>query len=1246
MTHDLASSLQLQKNTCEVHIGGLNESSTVAKYSVNATIKSRHNNYAKTLEFLVVPSITSLIPDDSIERKNIKIPTNLHLADPEFNIPAPVRLLLGVGATLSTLCVGQIVLSNKGEPDLILQKTQLGWIIGGNLPVYKKQGVNAKCCAINLQEIARFWELEDIPAINHYSKEESQCERHFQENYIRDTDGRYVVALPFKENKNKLGESYHMAMKRLQGLEKRLKKDPELKTNYRKIISDYLGLGYMSKLSERTDEGFYLPHQAVIKESSLTTKLRVVFDASALSNTGLSLNDALMSGPTMQSDIFALLLRFRLHNHVLTGDIEKMYLQIKIKEEDQKYLRILWRDDDGSTSTYQFNRLIFGLKPASYLAIRSLHQLADDEASRYPQAAKILKRDLYVDDLLTGGDTIQEIIQLREELTALLQAGGFHLRQCASNTNAIIDAIPDHNINLQLQEGNNCTLKTLGVHWNSGQDAIIYTVKPPDERRVTKRHIFSEIAKIFDPLGLLNPVIVTAKLIMQELWKIQVDWDESLPEEHHTRWEVFTSQLPALNEVTFDRKMLIENPQEIQLHGFCDASEKAYGACIYLRSINAAGRTQIQLYCAKSRVAPLKTVQTIPRLELAAATLLANLYTTVKASMDINIDKCVFWTDSMITLHWINTAPYLLKTFVANRVADINCKTNASDWRHVRSHDNPADLLSRGILPSEFKGAHLWIKGPSWLSSEEQFWPIQPLNIKPINLPEARKSTCLAVTVDCSILFKYSSYTKLQRIIAICLRLINRKKGLLSANELQSASVKIIQLVQKSEFAAEYDALVKSRDLPAKSKLLNLNPFIDKDGLIRVGGRLHHSSYPYQKKHPIILPKSHHITDLLIKREHLQGLHGGVQSTLYAMRQNYWPLDGKNQVRKIIRKCVRCARFKPLPCNYTMGSLPSVRTVANRPFTNVGVDYCGPFFIKEKRFRNRNKIKVYVAIFVCLSTKATHLEVVSDLTTEGFIAALKRFISRRGKCASIYSDNATNFVGANNELRELHTLLASDDHNNRVHDYLSVKGIIWHFNPPHSPHFGGIWEAAVKSFKHHLRRVVGSELFTFEQFNTLVIEIEAVLNSRPLISLSSDPNDLCALTPSHFLIGDVLSSLPEHNFSSTQNNRLSTWQHIQKVKRDFWTRWHKEYINELNIRHKWTKGNHDIKKDSIVLLHDDNLPPLQWRLGRVIEIYPGHDGIIRTVRVKTTTGELTRTVKKLALLPVETDSSSQCAKDT
>ena len=1257
MTDRLATSLGLPKERCCIAIGTMNQTrTTTTNYLVKATVSSRLNGFTRTLSFLTVENMTGLVPDERISRSSLKLPKNKPLADPEFDQPGEVDMLIGSGTTLSILCVGQIKLSKPSEPDLYLQNTRFGWIIGGSIsprdvpPDFN----NKRCFLTNLEKIMnRFWEIEE-PVFTHNTRQkENSCEEYFQKNTHRNDKGQYTVALPFDQRKEELGETRSMAEKRLTSIERKLRYNPDLQTQYNDVLREYITLGHMSKVNdEQKTPGFYLPHHAVFKESSLTTKVRVVFDGSAKSSTGISLNDTLMVGPTIQDDIFSLLVRFRTHNYVLTGDIEKMYRQFLVRKEDRNYQRILWRDSDGQIATYELNTVTFGLSPAPFLAIRCLHQLADDEAQAYPEASRVLKNDMYVDDLLTGVDTFVDALALRDEIDSLLKRGNLNLRQWASNDLNLLEGLPSSHVNMKLQSKEDNTIKTLGIHWNSEQDSIIYTVHPtPLKGRVTKRIILSDIARVFDPLGLLGPVITHAKLIMQRLWLEKLDWDDAIPLSIYTEWLNYTSQLHKINNLSFNRRIKASETQDLQLHGFCDASEKAYGACIYVRSKDSRGVITSIILCAKSRVAPVKTERisthsvsddprehtlrvTIPRLELCAAQLLAKLYTTVRQATRLSPSKIVFWSDSTIALHWIKTQPHRLLPFVANRVTDIQTLTDAGDWRHVRSDDNPADLISRGQTPAEFISASIWKHGPHWLTEDESNWP--SLRIPSLeSMPELRKVKCLTTLLQSEILTRYSSIVKLRRIIAYCRRFRIKRTGLITCEELQEADSVILKLVQASSFADELRDLLKDKCVDEKSKLKNLNPFLDNLGIIRVGGRLRNSSASFIEKHPAILPRQHHVTGLLINHEHLSNYHGGVQATLYALRRKYWVLDGRNQVRKIIRNCMRCYRVEPQTSDCTMGDLPTVRVTETRPFVNVGVDYCGPFFIKEKKFRNRGRIKVYLAVFVCLTVKAVHFEVVSDMTAEGFIAALKRFIARRGLCQNIYSDNGTNFVGANNEMKEVKETLQSEEYNASVYKHLANQGIKWHFIPPQSPNFGGIWEAAVKSFKRHLKRVVGDELLTFEELNTFITEVEAILNSRPLTPISTDPNDLLVLTPGHFLIGTSLTSAPEIDLKDIPRDRLSSWPLIQKIRQDFWKRWHTEYLTELNTRHKWTHGTHNIKPGTLVLIKEDNQPPLRWPMGRVVETLPGADEVIRVVRVKTSKGIFTRNIRNLAPLPMD-----------
>jgi len=550
------------------------------------------------------------------------------------------------------------------------------------------------------------------------------------------------------------------------------------------------------------------------------------------------------------------------------------------------------------------------------------------------------------------------------------------------------------------------SLKTLGLTWSVHDDQIRYATHPVRiAEKLTKRNILSEIAKIFDPLGLLGPIVLYAKRLMQNVWRSGVHWDESVPQNIYTEWLEFARQLEVIEQITFDRRLLIEDCQDIQIHGFCDASSTGYGACLYVRLKEDHDVTMVRLLCAKSRVAPLKSV-TLPRLEFCGALLLARLQREASNILNINPSKIVFWSDSTIVLHWLRTSPHLLKTFVSNRVNEIQELTSIGEWRHIRSGDNPADAISRGQLSRAFARNQIWFTGPQWLVRSESEWPTE--SIQACEIPEMKKDTCLQTFTasEFELLTKFLSYSKLLRITAYCLRFrhVARRTGPLSAEEINESETRILKLLQNSEFSIEINALQIDGSLK-QNRIANLSPFLDENQLIRVGERFQRARISFTQKHPILLPSRHHVTDCIIREIHQKHYHTGIQTTLYTLRQRFWLLDGRNQVRKIIRACIRCSRFNADSVVYKMGNLPSARVREAILFTNTGIDFCGPFFIKEKKYRNRSRVKIYVCIFVCMSIKAVHLEVVSNLTTDGFIAALRRFIARRGFPEHIYSDN-------------------------------------------------------------------------------------------------------------------------------------------------------------------------------------------------------------------------------------------------
>ncbi|BET01615.1 Pao retrotransposon peptidase [Nesidiocoris tenuis] len=1029
------------------------------------------------------------------------------------------------------------------------------------------------------------------------------------------------------------------------------------------------------KLVDPSDENsqptYYVPHHPVFKETSSTTKLRVVFDFSCRSAEGLSLNDISMVGPIIQDFLYTHLIRARSYQILICGDLEKMYRGVLIHEDQTDLQRIIWRDNpDEPLRTYKLLTVSYGQSSAGWLACRTLKQLALDYKIDFPLSSEVLQKNFYLDDFICGvyTDNVNEAISLKEQVTQHLSLGKFHIRKWSSNSSTFLESIPEEDreikssIGFDKEGARDGIVRTLGLIWIPDTDYFTYSMENIKYfEPVTKRIALSTISKIFDPLGLLGPVTVKAKIFIQDLWRGNFSWDEPLSKSLTKRWRIFCQTLYKIKELQIPRKIVSPNARSIELHGMCDASMDAYGACVYLRCINHDGSISVSLVTSKSRVAPLKT-QSLPRLELCGALLLVDLVKSVMSSLLIKIDQTFYWTDSTVVLSWLKGSPSKGATFVANRVSKIQDSSEIGQWRHVSSQDNSADLVSRGVYADELISLDLWWKGPPWLSQNidfDSFGIFEELNLN--ELPEKSKQASMALHVVPSeenshffeLISKFSSFNLMLRVFAYCIRLLRRPKlqegfrpvGPLSPIEIADAKISLTRFVQGAMFPDELKELQAQNPVKKGSRLAALCPFLDAHGLIRVGGRLQKSSLTPDRKHPIVLsyrksdPFSNFLV-LLARYFHLSNCHVGPQSLLSIIREQYWILGGRDLVRNTYKRCVTCFRVTPKPENQVMGMLPETRIEPARPFVHAGVDYAGPFYVKNSTRKNASFDKCYISVFVCFCTKAVHLELVENLSTPAFLAALKRFISRRGKPSEIVSDNGTNFVGARSELLELETMWKSDSHRNSIVDYSSNEGILWKFNPPRSPNFGGLWESIIKQIKLLLKKVIGKSNLTFCEFNTLLIQIEAIINSRPLIPISSDPNDFVSLTPSHFLIGDTLLTPPEPDLRSLPDNRLTRWQLVQKLSQHFWARWKAEYLSELQRRCKWRTACKNLTVGTMVLLKDDQSPPLAWALGRVIEIHPGPDGEVRVVTVRTSSTTLKRSVRSLCALPIDDEDSS------
>ncbi|CAK1589278.1 unnamed protein product [Parnassius mnemosyne] len=1086
--------------------------------------------------------------------------------------------------------------------------------------------------------------------------EQSRSKSNGNKTHTRDETGRYVVALPFKPNAPRLGESRQIALARFRKLEYRLERNVQLKTDYHTCLQEYEDLNHMELVDSEPLQGasYYIPHHCVVKESSKTTRTRVVFDAGCRTTSGLSLNDVLLTGPKLHLDIVDVLLKFRVHAVAFSADIKQMYRNILIRETDRDFQRILWRKSpEEPIRDYRLHTVTFGVNSSPYLALRTIQQLAHDEAEYFRLASPVLLSDVFVDDVVSGEDTESKTLALQQELIDICKTAGFELRKWHSNSSAILATLQPpachgerpENVPFSEME-NDKRVKVLGLQWNPGSDTFNFKVQVTTHK-CTKRSILSEIAKIYDPLGLLSPVTLYAKHLIQLLWMANVDWDDNPPIDIINSWTRFINELPLLSQVSFPRYIFSNNIDSVEIHGFADASQIAYAGCVYIRLTSKDGNIYTYLIMAKTRVAPLRAPLTIPRLELMAALLLSKLLDKIANLYRDRIcpERIYAWSDATIVLAWLRSSPHEWKTFVSNRTSDILSRVPASCWHHVPSADNPADAASRGLLPTAMVQHDLWYHGPAWLRRSADNWPVETQTMSTCeekrNLTLSSAMSTAPPVQNTEIIMRFSSLGKLVRITALIFRFYNKCKrvknsfpGYITVPEYNFSLNRLIYLTQQSVF--QDDILKISQGRLPSNQLRRLTPFLDSDKLLRVGGRIHKSLLPFESKHQIILPKKHALTNLIIDDAHMSYLHAGPQSVQYLLLQRYWILSCRDIVRQRIHRCVRCFRARPTRDQPIMGPLPASRIRPARPFLKTAVDYAGPFFVRANKVRNAKIVKCYVSVFVCMSVKAVHLELVSELSTDAFLAALRRFTARRGLCTDTYSDCGKNFVGCNNYLKDLYAFLRSHVVQSTINQQTLQQGLTWHFQPPYASHFGGLFEASVKSFKHHLHRVVGTRTQTYDEMHTLLCQIEAVLNSRPLCAMSSASTDPLPLTPSHFLIGEPLTALPDVSLLDENPNRLTRWRWIQQSVQHFWKRWSREYLHHLQQSSKWLHDRGSaIREGTVVVVCDEHLPPLQWKLARVHAVHLGSDQVTRVVTLKAGNTIFKRPVVKICPLPLE-----------
>ncbi|KAL0879304.1 hypothetical protein ABMA27_003083 [Loxostege sticticalis] len=1237
----------------------------------------------------VLDKITCKLPQRKKDISKLVLPSDVTLADKDFHEPSNIHILIGADVFFQVLLSSEparalqpptkqstVSDATKDVHYPTLLNTQFGHVIAGNVagpPANQVVSLFCTNCDSDLDDtLTRFWQAESVPEVfKECSSEHNTCEEIFKE-HVQLKDNKFEVALPLKlpltSVNETLGDSLHLALKRFYNLEARLHKDPVLFDLYKNFIHEYIELDHATKIDINqydlnTDPVYFLPHHPVVRMDKKTTKCRTVFDGSMKTNKKISLNDILLNGDVVQSELFDILMLFRFEEFVFVTDIKHMFRAVSLNPKYRSLQNILWRESpEKEVDCIQLNTVTYGLKSSSYLATRCLLELAERYEDQFPKAAFILKKQTYVDDILATDSSLTSLIESKEQLCKLLDLGGFQLHKWSSNRVEVLHDVPtskQYFDEIDLQK-NNVHMKTLGINYDIKADCLLLAAPKNDTIPNTKRSVLSFISKFYDPLGLAGPIVVKAKVIMQKLWQARMDWDSVLHDELQALWHEFYESLAIMKPININRYTNLQNAQCLQLIGFADASgSSAYGCCVYLRVVDCEGNVKISLLCSKSRVNPLSQQLTVPRLELNAALLLAKLVTRVHKNLSLKatINSTVLYSDSQIVLAWIGTNTAKLNTYVANRVKEISKLTDVFTWAYVNTTDNPADCLSRGVLPHDLEQHHLWWKAPDFLY--DRCYAVRENEVPVIDdLPEVKGRSGVSEfssvmvgtnTTDTELsldfLYKYSDISKMQRVLAYILRFCRNARTIsnktlhpfLTSSELNDSLLLILK--HEQQIYMKDDIICLQKKDCVKGSLKALYPFIDDRGLIRVGGRLQNANIPQSQKHQIVLPRGSLVTKLIIANEHVKNLHAGQRLVLSSLNQKYWIVNSLREIKKVIHKCIICFKLKKNVSQQLMGSLPHDRVNVCRPFQKIGIDFAGPITVKQSRIRKSVQSTGYICVIVCFVTKALHLELLSDITTDSFLACFSRFISRRGLPTDVYCDNASTFKCAKTKLDDFYKLQASKEHQTQVQSFSASKGIRFHYIPCYSPVFGGLWESSVKSVKFHLKRVVQRALLTYEQLATVLCKIEAVLNSRPLVPMSNDVNDYSYLSPGHFLIGTALNSYPEQDLSNIPENKLKFWNVCTSMQQSFWKMWHKHYLNLLQYRPKWRDPVPNIEVGSLVILHENNTPPMYWPMARVISVFPGTDNHVRAVEVRTANGRThTRSVTRLSVLPIDNNN--------
>ncbi|XP_041630550.2 uncharacterized protein, partial [Drosophila kikkawai] len=1123
--------------------------------------------------------------------------------------------------------------------------TELGWVVYGPVSGQSTTPSPRSCLlAVSMEDamekmVEDYFEMESFGvklAPQVAASDDARAQRILEDTTVK-VGRRYQTGLLWKDDHAVLPRSYEMAHRRLINVEKKLRRNGQLALEYDRIIKDYVSKGYARKLQPdevavKSDKLWYLPHFGV-ENPNKPGKVRLVFDAAAKVG-GTSLNSALDKGLQHYKPLPAVLFHFREGAVGVCGDIKEMFHQVLIRPEDRCSQRFLWRDgnDDRDPDVYEMNVMTFGAacSPSTAHYVKTLNALKFRDSD--PRAVKAIIDHHYVDDYVDSFATESEAIAVSTRVKEIHAEAGFELCQFSSSS-PIVEAALGPPGRVKSVGWGEAEQKILGMRWQVATDDFRFNVeyhRVPEsvlsgDRVPTKREYLSLLMSTFDPLGFLCCLMITAKLLLREIWRQKIQWDEPLPEEIGRAFAAWRRQMDAVGQFRCPRHYFGHGAvRTIELHVFVDASQSAFAAVAYWRVMYEDGKVLASFVCAKTKCAPMRTMS-IPRLELQAAVLGTRLINTIKEEHSVDISETVLWTDSKTVLRWIGSTHRRYKQFVGNRVAEILESSEVSQWRWVPTADNAADDATRSQNKADLSPESRWLSGPAFLRQPASGWPVPEEGTE--RVPDASDDEempsefALVATNEFVIPFqRFSSFSRLVRTTAWVLRFARwcrRQRSELeeyglTAKECEAAENLLVRQAQLESFPDEMRSAKRGKEVASSSEIRGLAPYMDEHGVLRVHGRVDAAlCMPYSARRPVILSHRHSLTEMIVRHFHAQMKHQNVDATIAQIRTRFWVTKMRRMLKEVISACYECKLQRTRPMPPIMAPLPEDRLEAGGwPFKYTGLDYFGPLLVTVARHREKR----WVALFTCLTTRAIHLELAHDLSTDSCIIAIRNFVCRRGPVHRLRSDNGKNFVGADREARRFGDVFETE----RIQSELSSRSIEWVFNCPSNPSEGGVWERMVQCVKRVLRHTLKEVAPRDHVLESLLIEAENVVNSRPLTHLPVDADQEAPLTPNDLLKGAAnLPNTPGLEAELPKEGSTRKQWRIARMLRDrFWRRWVLEYLPTLVRREKWCRRTEPIRQGDMVFVCDPALPRREWRKGIVEEVYSGADGVVRRASVR------------------------------